>query len=78
MEKLGLPLIPLDRPYKWMSDFGEFEVAKQVVVNFAIGKYVDQIVCDVVHMYHTHILLGKPWYKFNKVVYDMDRNIYKN
>jgi hypothetical protein len=34
--------------------------AKQVVVPFFIGKYGDEVVCDVVLMQASHILLGRP------------------
>jgi hypothetical protein len=35
-------------------------VIKQVVVPFFIGKYGDEVVCDVVLMQASHILLGRP------------------
>ena len=33
---------------------------KQVHVSFSIGKYHDEVLCDVVPMYVPHILLGRP------------------
>jgi len=36
-------------------------VNKQVLITFAIGKYKDEVLCDVVPMEATHILLGRPW-----------------
>ena len=36
-------------------------MTKQVVVPFSIGKYVDEVLCDVVPMQASHILLGRPW-----------------
>ena len=38
---------------------------KQVLVSFSIGKYHDEVLCDVVLMYVSHILLGGHW-KFNR------------
>ena len=38
---------------------------KQVLVSFSIGKYHDEVLCDVVLMYASHILLGGPW-KFDR------------
>jgi len=35
-------------------------VDKQVLINFAIGKYKDEVLCDVVAMEATHVLLGRP------------------
>ena len=34
---------------------------KQVFVSFSIGKYNDKVLCDVIPMYASHILLGRPW-----------------
>ena len=36
---------------------------KQVLVLFSVGKYHDKVLCDVVPMYDSHILLGKPWHR---------------
>ena len=30
-------------------------------MSFSIGKYHDEVLCDVVPMYASHILLGMPW-----------------
>ena len=35
-------------------------VTKQVLIAFAIGKYSDEILCDVVPMHASHLLLGRP------------------
>jgi len=60
VEKLGLPTISHAKPYKlqWLSEEGEIIVNKQA---FSIGKYKDDVLCDVVPMEATHILLGRPW-----------------
>ena len=34
---------------------------KQVLINFSIGNYKDEVLCDLVPMEATHILLGRPW-----------------
>ena len=36
---------------------------KQVLMLFLVGKYHDKVICDVVPMYASHILLGKPWHR---------------
>jgi hypothetical protein len=28
---------------------------------FAIGKYSDEVMCDVVPIHASHLLLGRPW-----------------
>jgi len=40
---------------------GEIIVNKQVLIAFSIGKYKDEVLCDVVPVEATHILLGRPW-----------------
>ncbi|XP_035546409.1 uncharacterized protein LOC118348570, partial [Juglans regia] len=63
VEKLNLPTLKHSRPYKlqWLNDCGEVRVDKQVLVTFSIGKYQDEVLCDVVPMHAGHILLGRPW-----------------
>ena len=66
-KKLGLPTISHAKPQKlqWLSKEGEILVNKQVLIAFSIGKYKDEVLCDVVPMEATHILLGRPW-QFDK------------
>ena len=63
VEKLGMPTSKHPRPYKlqWLNDSGELWVQKLVLLSFSIGKYHDEILCDVVPIYASHILLGGPW-----------------
>ena len=63
VEKLNLQTTKHPRPYKlqWLSDVGEVKVDKQVLVSFVIGKYKDEVLCDVVPMEAGHLLLGRPW-----------------
>ncbi|KAF8090857.1 hypothetical protein N665_0463s0016 [Sinapis alba] len=67
LDKLGLIKTLHPRPYrlKWLNDETELKIAEQVVVTFNIGKYHDQVRCDVVPMQAEQILLGRPW-KFDK------------
>jgi hypothetical protein len=39
---------------------GEVKVNKQVLITFSIGKYCDEVLCDVVSMQANHLLLGRP------------------
>ncbi|XP_042377669.1 uncharacterized protein LOC121970764, partial [Zingiber officinale] len=61
--KLNLKTTPHARPYKlqWLSNSVELVVNQQVLINFSIGKYEDQVLCDIVPMEASHILLGRPW-----------------
>jgi len=63
VEKLALPTISHTKPYKlqWLSAEGEIMVNKQVLINFAIVKYKDEVLCDVMPMEATHVILGRPW-----------------
>nr|AAM15062.1 putative retroelement integrase [Arabidopsis thaliana] len=61
VKKLGL---------KWLNDSGKMRVKNQVVVPIVIGKYEDEILCDVLPMEAGHILLGRPWQSDRKVMHD--------
>ncbi|XP_052193846.1 uncharacterized protein LOC127802180 [Diospyros lotus] len=63
VEKLNLSIIKHSRSYKlqWLNECGEVKVTQQVLVSFSIGKYSDEVLCDVVPMHASHILLGRPW-----------------
>ena len=78
VEKLGLPLIKHPRPYKlqWLNDSGEVRVNRQVLVSFRIGKYEDEVLCDVVPMQAGHLLLGRPWQFDRRVKHDGFTNKY--
>ena len=60
---LHLPTTKHSTPYKlqWLSDCGELKVHRQVVIKFKVGKYQDEVLCDVVPMQACHLLLGRLW-----------------
>ena len=78
VNKLGLPTILHPKPYKlqWLNNSGELRVTKQVLVAFRIGKYEDEVVCDVVPMQAGHLLLGRPWQFDRRVKHDGFTNKY--
>ena len=78
VEKLGMPTSKHPQPYKlqWLNDSGEVRVNKQVLVSFSIGKYEDEVLCDVVPMQVEHLLLGRPWKFDRKVKHDGFTNKY--
>ena len=51
-------------------------VSQQFQVEFKIGGYRDEILCDVIPMDVTHILLGRPWQFDRKVIHDGRKNTY--
>ena len=78
VEKLNLPTSEHPRPYKlqWLNNSGEVRVHKQVLVTFRIGRYEDDVMCDVVPMQAAHILLGRPWQFDKRVTFDGFLNKY--
>jgi hypothetical protein len=51
-------------------------VIKQCLVEFKIGGYRDEIICDVIPMDVCHILLGIPWQFDRNVIHDVRKNTY--
>jgi phage terminase large subunit len=62
VKKLKLKCIKHPRPYKlqWLNECSEVKVTKQILFVFAIGKYSDEVMCDVVPVHASHLLLGRP------------------
>jgi len=81
VEKLGLSIISHAKPYKlqWLSKESESMVNKQLLKTFPIGKYKDEVLCDVVLMEIIHILLGRSWQYDIQVLHDgLTNHIYFN
>ncbi|KAL4319335.1 hypothetical protein GQ457_18G009560 [Hibiscus cannabinus] len=78
VEKLGLTTTAHLNPYKfqWLNNGGEIKVTKQVIVPFFIGRYNDEVLCDVCSMDACHLLLGRPWQFYMRVVHDCYTNRY--
>nr|KYP46551.1 Transposon Ty3-I Gag-Pol polyprotein [Cajanus cajan] len=62
VKKLNLITMQHPQPYhlQWLNKDGDIVVSQQVKVKFSIGKYEDQVLCDIVLIEGCHILLGKP------------------
>jgi hypothetical protein len=78
VEKLELETTKHPSPYKvsWLQKGHRVSVTKQCLVNFKIGNYNDEILCDVIPMDICHILLGRPWQYDRNVVHDGRMNTY--
>nr|KYP76384.1 Retrotransposable element Tf2 [Cajanus cajan] len=63
VKKLSLITMPHPKPYhlQRLNKDGEIVVSQQVKVKLSIGKYEDQVLCDIVPLEGCHILLGRPW-----------------
>jgi hypothetical protein len=62
VEKLELETIDHPSPYKvsWLQKGHQVNVTKQCLVEFKIGGYKDEILCDFIPMDVFHLLLGIP------------------
>jgi len=45
---------------QWLNECGEVKVTKQILIIFAIRKYSDEVIYDVVPTHASHLLLGYP------------------
>ncbi|XP_013632777.1 PREDICTED: uncharacterized protein LOC106338309 [Brassica oleracea var. oleracea] len=78
IRKLGLATRPLSHPFRleWLNEAGEQYVKEQVTVHITIGRYEDEVVCNVLPMDACHILLGRPWQFDKRAVHDGCLNRY--
>ncbi|XP_010534659.1 PREDICTED: uncharacterized protein LOC104810159 [Tarenaya hassleriana] len=78
VEKLGSLTQKHPKPYKlqWLNDSGETKVHRQVKVPFRIGKYEDEVLCDVMPMQAGHLFLGRPWQFDTRAQHDGYSNKY--
>ncbi|XP_019057167.1 PREDICTED: uncharacterized protein LOC109116376 [Tarenaya hassleriana] len=67
-------------PYKlqWLNNSGEIKVTERVKLPFSIGRYQDEVTCDVVPMQAGHMLLGRPWQFDREVSHDGRANQYSH
>nr|KYP34819.1 hypothetical protein KK1_044181 [Cajanus cajan] len=72
VEKLALTTIPHSRPYKlqWINEEGGIIVNQQANIPISIGKYKDEVLCDIVSLEASHVLLGRPWQFDKKTIHD--------
>ncbi|KAL5548134.1 hypothetical protein UlMin_003365 [Ulmus minor] len=74
--KLSTQLHPSPYRIGCIKDVGETKVTEQCRIPFSIGKYKDEVLCDVVDMDACHMLLGRPW-QFNlNIVHNGRTNTY--
>jgi hypothetical protein len=71
VEKLELETTTHLNPYKvsWLQKSHQVMVTKQCFFEFKIGRYRDEILCDVIPMDVCHIFLGRQW-QFDRNVID--------
>jgi hypothetical protein len=78
VENMELETVAHPSPYKvsWLQKGHQVTVTKQCLVEFKIGGYRDEILCDVIPMDVCHILLGRPWKYDRNIVHDGRKNTY--
>ncbi|XP_019056473.1 PREDICTED: uncharacterized protein LOC109115993 [Tarenaya hassleriana] len=78
VKKLGLTTEKHPHPYKlqWLNNSGEIKVTERVKIPFSIGRYQDEVLCDIVPMQAGHIFLGRPWQFDREVIHDGQVNQY--
>jgi hypothetical protein len=78
VEKMELDTIIHLSPYRvsWLQKGHQVNVTKQCLVEFKIGGYKDEILCDVIPMDVCHLLLGRLWKYDRNVVHDGRKNTY--
>jgi hypothetical protein len=78
VEKLVMENIVHSSPYivSWLQKGHQVNVTKQCLVEFKIGGYKDEILCDVIPMDVCHLLLGRPWKYDRNVIHDGRNNTY--
>jgi hypothetical protein len=78
VEKLEMKTNKHPSPYKvtWLQKGHRVCVTKQCLVNFKMGEYKDEILCDVIPMDVCHVLLGRPWQYDRHVIHDGRMNTY--
>ncbi|XP_070049344.1 uncharacterized protein [Nicotiana tomentosiformis] len=78
VEQLNFPTRKSPTPYRlqWLNECGELKVTKLVLIKFKIGKYHDEVWCDVVPMQACHLLLGRPWQYDREAKHDGRTNKY--
>ena len=72
IKRLQIPTQDHPKPYQlqWFNDSGTMKVIFQALISFTLGKYKDEILCDVLPMQAGDIFLGRPWQFDTKVMYD--------
>jgi hypothetical protein len=78
VENMELETVAHPSPYKvsWRQKGHQVNVTKQCLVEFKIGGYKNEILCDVIPMDVCHQLLGRPWKYDRNVVHDGRKNMY--
>nr|KYP31820.1 hypothetical protein KK1_047675 [Cajanus cajan] len=72
VDKLALTTKPHPKPYKmqWINEERGIVVDQQASIPISIGKYQEEILCDMVPLEVSHVLLGRPWQFDKETIHD--------
>jgi hypothetical protein len=78
VEKLNLEMKAHPSLYmvSWLHKGHQVMVSQQCKVEFKIGSYKDEVLCDVIPMDVFHVLLGRLWKYDRNVIHDGKKNSY--
>lgn len=78
VEKLGLEKLVHPTPYKvsWLHKRHQVLVNEQCNIQFKIGIYQDELICNVIPMDAFHVLLGRTWQFEKRQIHDGRNNTY--
>jgi hypothetical protein len=60
----------------WLQKGNQVMVSRQYKVEFKIGGYRDEVLCDVIPMDVCHVLMGTTWQCGRNVIHDGRKNTY--
>nr|KYP60414.1 hypothetical protein KK1_022819 [Cajanus cajan] len=72
VDKLALTTKPHPKPYKmqWTNEERGIVINQQASIPISIGKYKEEVLCDIVPLEAPHVLLGRPWQFDKKTIHD--------
>jgi hypothetical protein len=78
VEKINLEMTTHLSLYRvsWLQKGHQVMVSRQCKVEFKIGSYKDEVLCDVIPMDVCHVLLGRPWKYDRNFIHDGRKNTY--
>ena len=77
VQKLSLKRVRHPQPYRigWLQGKHALEVREQCLVDFYIGQYKDQVLCDIMDMNSCHMILGRPLQYDYRAMHEFVKNV---
>jgi hypothetical protein len=74
--KLETTAHPNSYRVSWLHKRHQVMISRQCKVEFNIGGYKDEVLCDLILMDVSHVLFGRPWQYDRNVIHDGRKNTY--